>query len=160
MDLAPATDQVLKTLVYVVPLLILILLLKTPWFKGIFGKFIVNFVATLLLNKDEYRVIKNIRCAFKYIRYIKSKKTKVLTPEQVRQIIDQIEAGRLTTSFKTHREHAKHIRETVQEKQNSVVCPRCGSTMVLRQSKKGEKPGERFWGCSRYPQCKGIKKIS
>jgi hypothetical protein len=37
-------------------------------------------------------------------------------------------------------------------------CPRCGSDMVLRTAKGGANPGEKFWGCSRYPQCRGIVK--
>jgi restriction system protein len=35
-------------------------------------------------------------------------------------------------------------------------CPKCGSDMVKRMAKKGERAGQLFWGCSRYPSCKGI----
>jgi restriction system protein len=35
-------------------------------------------------------------------------------------------------------------------------CPECGSDMVLRKARKGAHAGERFWGCSRYPRCRGI----
>jgi four helix bundle suffix protein len=35
-------------------------------------------------------------------------------------------------------------------------CPRCGALMVLRTSKSGKDPGSRFWGCSKYPECKGL----
>lgn len=38
----------------------------------------------------------------------------------------------------------------------SPNCPRCGSTMILRTARKGAHAGGQFWGCSRYPQCKGI----
>ena len=37
-------------------------------------------------------------------------------------------------------------------------CPKCGSDMVLRTAKSGANQGEKFWGCSRYPQCRGIVK--
>ena len=36
------------------------------------------------------------------------------------------------------------------------TCPKCGSGMVLRVAKQGANKGGRFWGCSRYPHCKGI----
>jgi restriction system protein len=36
-------------------------------------------------------------------------------------------------------------------------CPRCGSPMVLRTATRGAKIGEKFWGCSTYPACKGIQ---
>jgi hypothetical protein len=35
-------------------------------------------------------------------------------------------------------------------------CPKCGSEMVLRTAKSGSNEGGQFWGCSRYPQCRGI----
>ncbi len=33
-------------------------------------------------------------------------------------------------------------------------CPECGADMRKRTSKRGP-----FWGCSAYPQCKGVRKI-
>lgn len=32
-------------------------------------------------------------------------------------------------------------------------CPRCGSPLVLRTSRKGENTGKQFWGCSAFPKC-------
>ncbi|MBM9520551.1 restriction endonuclease [Desulforhopalus vacuolatus] len=36
------------------------------------------------------------------------------------------------------------------------VCPKCGAKMVLRTAKKGKHAGEKFWGCSKFPQCRSI----
>lgn len=36
-------------------------------------------------------------------------------------------------------------------------CPLCGSAMVLRTAKRGENAGEKFWGCSKFPQCRGTR---
>lgn len=38
-------------------------------------------------------------------------------------------------------------------------CPKCGSTMVKRTAKKGSNVGNTFWGCTNYPQCRGIAPI-
>lgn len=35
-------------------------------------------------------------------------------------------------------------------------CPKCGSLMALRTAKAGKTPGSQFWGCTRYPDCKGL----
>ena len=35
-------------------------------------------------------------------------------------------------------------------------CPRCGSPLVLRTTKKGENAGKQFWGCSAFPKCRFI----
>lgn len=35
-------------------------------------------------------------------------------------------------------------------------CPVCGKAMVLRTAQKGKSAGRQFWGCSGYPDCKGL----
>jgi restriction system protein len=35
------------------------------------------------------------------------------------------------------------------------VCPVCSAAMVKRLAKRGANAGNAFWGCSRYPGCKG-----
>ena len=97
-----------------------------------------------------------------YARYIKSKKTPVLTASQVVEIVNKIEQGRLVPSFKTSREHVKHVKNIVAEKENNnnPSCPKCGGSMVLRETKKGQNIGKKFWGCSRFPQCRGIMNVT
>lgn len=36
------------------------------------------------------------------------------------------------------------------------ICPLCSSPMVERTARKGVNAGNKFWGCSQYPKCKGI----
>ncbi|AUY08457.1 topoisomerase DNA-binding C4 zinc finger domain-containing protein [Aeromonas sp. ASNIH2] len=36
------------------------------------------------------------------------------------------------------------------------ACPKCGTTMVLRISKRGDTKGNSFWGCTSYPKCRSI----
>lgn len=43
--------------------------------------------------------------------------------------------------------------------QTSPSCPSCGATMVHRTAKRGSNAGQPFWGCSRYPSCKGTRSI-
>ncbi len=37
------------------------------------------------------------------------------------------------------------------------TCPACGGAMALRTASKGAYAGTSFWGCAKYPDCKGIK---
>lgn len=39
----------------------------------------------------------------------------------------------------------------------ALSCPKCSSQMVLRTARKGANAGREFWGCSRYPACKGTR---
>ena len=38
-------------------------------------------------------------------------------------------------------------------------CPICGSEMMERSTRSGRNAGNKFWGCSNYPQCRGIVNI-
>ncbi|WOG29898.1 restriction endonuclease [Endozoicomonas sp. 8E] len=37
------------------------------------------------------------------------------------------------------------------------LCPKCGSAMVKRTARQGSNKGKQFWGCSRFPACRGIR---
>jgi len=36
------------------------------------------------------------------------------------------------------------------------ICPKCGSAMVKRTAKSGTYAGNLFWGCTKFPACKGV----
>lgn len=95
-----------------------------------------------------------------YIRFIKSKNQPVITEFEAKDITRKIEAGRLTPSFKTNREHVKHVQRIVAEKENGQACPKCGDVMVLREVKKGQNIGNKFWGCSSFPKCRGVVNVT
>lgn len=52
--------QFIVILWYLIPLIVLVSILKSPWFKGVAGEFTVNILARIMLNKDEYHLIKNV----------------------------------------------------------------------------------------------------
>jgi len=40
------------------------------------------------------------------------------------------------------------------------TCPKCGSPLLPRIAKKGKYQGQKFWGCSQFPNCKYVAKRS
>jgi restriction system protein len=38
-------------------------------------------------------------------------------------------------------------------------CPKCGSPMAKRTARQGSRAGSQFWGCTKYPACKGTRDI-
>lgn len=40
------------------------------------------------------------------------------------------------------------------------TCPQCGSPMVKRTARKGGNAGSEFWGCSKFPACRGVLPLS
>lgn len=257
MDFSPIFQSLLSFW-FLIPLFIFAAIIKSTWFKGIFGEFIVNIFAKWKLDKDVYHLIKNVtlptedgttqidhiivsvfgvfvvetknlkgwifgsanqrmwtqqifKCKNKfqnplhqnykhsktlqsllnlednqlhsvvvfigdstfktdmpdnvtygmgYIRYILSKTEKVLDLRQVLDITQVIESGRLKPSFKTNRDHVRHVQTIMVEKQNQQNCPKCGSAMVLRETKNGVNAGKQFWGCSAFPRCRELQPIS
>lgn len=260
MDIFSIVIQMIGKLWFLIPLVIIAAVLKSPWFKGIFGEFIVNISAKLFLDKNQYHLIKNVTLptedgstqidhiivskygvfvvetknmkgwifgshnqktwtqkiykhtskfqnplhqnykhtktlesllglndqqihsvivfigdsTFKtdmpenvtqgrgYLRFIKSKTQPVLSGSEVNEITSKIEIGRLTPSLKTNREHVAHVRNIVAEKENNIdnPCPKCGSSMVIRETKKGQNIGNKFWGCSNFPKCRTTLQIT
>jgi len=60
MDITPVIAQFLSTFWFLIPIIVLVAVIKTPWFKGVLGEFIVNISAKLFLNKNEYHLFKNV----------------------------------------------------------------------------------------------------
>lgn len=255
LDLSAVFGSVFSSLIqvwYLVPLLLIILFLKSPFGKGLLGEMLVNFAANVRLDKQKYHLIKNVtlptedgttqidhivvsefgifvietknmngwifgdekqktwtqkiykqtnkfqnplhqnykhvktiesalgidhskifslivfvgNSTFKtempknvtyaggFIGYIESKKDKIISQNEVSQIVSAIESGRLSRTLKTHREHIKHVQDIVKERENTNLCPKCGSELVLRTAKQGANKGNEFYGCSNYPKCR------
>ena len=214
MDFSPVINQIIAALWYLIPIVILIIVLKSPWFKGITGEFIINVLARMFLDKHVYHLIKNVTLptedgttqidhiivsrygvfvletknmkgwifgspyqktwtqkiykhstkfqnplhqnykhvksletllglndqqvhslvvfvgdstfktempenvtyGYGYVRYIEAKRHLVLSEAEVDAILNRIRTGMLTPSFKTNREHVKHVKYIVSEK--------------------------------------------
>lgn len=60
------------------------------------------------------------------------------------------------TEKSIRKEHVKNIKSNIkdtEEKENNMICPKCGGTLVERDGKYGK-----FIGCSNYPKCRYIVK--
>ena len=54
------------------------------------------------------------------------------------------------------REPATPLTEASKKK---ISCPKCGAAMQRKLARKGKHAGNEFFGCSQYPNCKGIVNI-
>lgn len=133
--------------------------------KKIFS--IVVFVGDSTFKTDMPDNVMDKGGFIKWIKGIKLRNQAIFTKAEVKGIVDKIEDARKKRSFKTNREHVKHVRNTVAEKKrekkgttakkengNSAICPRCESPLVVREAKKGKNKGGKFLGCSSYPRCR------
>lgn len=127
-------------------------------------------------------VPESVTTGWDFLGYIKAQTEVLLQEEEVAAIADGIRHGALGRDRATRARHIEHVRAIKAskaagraaveeagalqllrevdeaegaEEAEAPTCPRCGSDMVLRQARKGEHAGDEFWGCSRFPRCRG-----
>lgn len=66
------------------------------------------------------------------------------------------DAAALNKARASFEEYLKELSGIVPSKQelDSLNCPDCGAMMKLRTNRQN---GNKFWGCSKYPDCKGTR---
>jgi ssDNA-binding Zn-finger/Zn-ribbon topoisomerase 1 len=253
-DISKLLFEVLEQVWYLIPLVILVNIFKSCWFKGIFGEFIVNRLL-LKLPKSDYTLIKdvtlqtddgttqidhvvvskfgifvvetknmkgwifgsarqkqwtqkiyrhsskfqnplhqnykhvktlesllgcsgeqlhsvivfigdstfktemppNVTYARGCIRYIKQFDEVVFSDDEYLRLIESLNQIKLKRGITTNLKHRQHVRKIVTDKESIKLCPRCGSAMLMRETKRGENKGKQFWGCSTFPKCRAVE---
>lgn len=73
-----------------------------------------------------------------------------------------VEGGGYSEQLATERLRRREKALTTPPDQRDLkppACPQCGALMALRTAKGGKNPGSQFWGCTRYPDCRGTAPI-
>lgn len=89
--------------------------------------------------------------------YIRRFKMIVIKPEQLSEIMEAFLSWDNAIDREKKREHVQNLKDAhapASIHDRNVLCPVCGNRMILRTSRKD---GNRFWGCSKYPGCRGIR---
>jgi len=89
-----------------------------------------------------------------YSAHIKSKTEVLFTDEEVDQMCEAINSGRLPKSWSTRRQHLNSLKERFS---SGTTCPKCGAELVLRTARQGPNAGKQFYGCRRYPSCRYVR---
>ncbi|EHH2570988.1 nuclease [Vibrio parahaemolyticus] len=102
----------------------------------------------------------NVTYARGSIRYIQQFNDVVFSDNDYARLTESINRLKLKRGVITDLKHRKHVKEVVASKVSSNECPRCGSEMVLHETKRGENIGKQFWGCSTFPKCRAVKQFN
>lgn len=43
--------------------------------------------------------------------------------------------------------------------ETNKICPLCGAELIIRTARRGVRAGNRFWGCSNFPECNYLKNV-
>ncbi len=84
--------------------------------------------------------------------YVRSKRERILSAREVKSAAKKL---RNHQAGVTQGERAPHRSVANTEPE----CPQCSAEMVQRTATKGKYAGKKFWGCTNYPRCRGIRNI-
>jgi restriction system protein len=94
--------------------------------------------------------------------YIKAKREVLLPDERVLEIVESIKTGMRPKGFlglstaETKREHLASLKD---RHSSTTTCPKCGGDLVLRTVNRGERAGQQFYGCGKYPTCRFMRPV-
>jgi len=114
---------------------------------------IFNVVVFAGSAKFKTKMPANVVTKNKLRGYIRSHRAALIDSNDIEKYASIIERTAKESAV-SPKEHIKNIRKN----QKNPVCPRCGAAMVLRTAKTGRSKGSKFWGCSKYPECKATKR--
>lgn len=89
--------------------------------------------------------------------YIKKFDRIVIKPEQLTEIMETFLSWDDSIDEEKKRNHVRNLKDAhapASIHDRDVLCPICGNRMALRRSRTDGHP---FWGCTKYPGCKGIR---
>ena len=111
----------------------------------------IDTLVVFVKGNIQYIQSPNVYTVWGLLQKLKEPSVKTISREQMELIYDTL----LKHNRRNTISNAEHINNIEMMKNNITnnICPRCGSPLVLRHGKYGN-----FMGCSRYPQCRFIKK--
>jgi len=119
-------------------------------------KNIVLFVGSAKFKTEQpsgvYRGFKELYRSLKNETHLR------FTDPDVRRIVKALQDADGANEKSATKNHIQTLREDHKPARvngEAPNCPRCGSIMALRTARK---TGDIFWGCSRFPACKGTRR--
>jgi hypothetical protein len=118
---------------------------------------VIVFIGDSTFKNDMPQNVTNARGCLKYIKQFDQP---VFSETEYTQLINSITEIQLKKGIVTDIKHRKHVKELVSEKSATKHCLKCGSEMILRETKRGENKGKQFWGCTAFPKCKSVEQLN
>ncbi|GGI80069.1 DNA-binding protein [Shewanella hanedai] len=118
---------------------------------------VIVFIGDSTFKTDMPENVTNARGC---LNYIKQFVQPVFSETEYTQIIEVINDVKLKRGVVTDLKHQQHVTELVASKVGVKKCSRCGSAMVMRETKRGDNKGKQFWGCSAFPKCRSVEELN
>ncbi len=114
------------------------------------------------LAHDNPAIVANaVICLIHQANYLLDRQIQALERQFVTQggYSERLAAARLRERAKLNRSDRSDPSDRSDQGAEPPACPLCGGLMAVRTARKGPHAGSRFWGCAKYPNCKGTKPL-
>ena len=114
------------------------------------------------LDHDDPAIRANaLLCLINQANYLLDKQTEALEAQFIEEggYSEQLAVARLAERNRKRNSNPSDRTDSSDRTDPIPACPKCGKPMVLRTAQKGKQTGKQFWGCSGYPECKGLVDI-
>ncbi len=122
----------------------------TESFFSLGSKYIHSVVVFVGDAEFKTRVPENVTCRRGLCPYIRSRQAILLSTDHVKDL------ARKLSAFKEGTLAEEPSVSVVRREPN---CPKCGEPMVRRTAKRGKNAGAEFWGCPKFPKCRGVRQV-
>ena len=84
-----------------------------------------------------------------------------LNDTEINEIFDLLKSFQKPDKAKAeeHNQYVEKNRVASSAQQTGQLCPKCGKPLLIRTVKKGSRAGQKFIGCSGFPNCRFTKDI-
>jgi restriction system protein len=76
------------------------------------------------------------------------------------KLFAMIQQAKQSRATKSPQPAAPSMTANLSKSETAPACPQCSSSMVKRTARKGNNAGANFWGCSKFPTCRGVLQVS
>jgi restriction system protein len=94
-------------------------------------------------------VVTSGRFTAEAVEFASGRNIKLVEGDELRRMIREAKGAHGATKVRT--------AESTPIGASATGCPQCGSAMIKRVAKRGASAGQSFYGCSRYPACRGTR---
>ena len=89
--------------------------------------------------------------------FAKDKPIELIDSKALVRLIDDVQKG--VTSKSPEHNQPEEVDPVLSEA-SYPACPKCDSDMILRTATRGARAGTKFWGCSKFPGCRGTRQYN
>jgi len=91
--------------------------------------------------------------------FARSNDIQIVDGEGLVKLINDVQGQKKPAQARDRGEPDNKESKSIGSTETEPSCPKCGAGMIQRAARRGPKAGQRFWGCSAYPACRGTRAL-